>query len=267
MTTEELERDLHLLAEPRQADERLRLAIRARLGEQMLAGPRRHRKPRRGFGWAAAAATATTAAIVALGWSGGSAAPSAADAAIIRHALQAITSPANTIVHVKEAGVEDGTPVAAEWWQQTGAPHALRMIKGPVGRQVEAANDRTTSFRYDAATNTVVEVPASAATALVDPVESVREQLASGRADVAGTVTIHGTAMYEIKLPTGVVGYFDSTDYRPMYLDNPQRDGSVVRTRVMTYQDLPMTPDNAKLLSIPAQHPDARVLTQSASAK
>ena len=59
------------------------------------------------------------------------------------------------------------------------------------------------------------------------------------------------------------MGYFDATDYRPMYLDNPQRDGTVVRTRVVTYEVLPMTPDNAKLLSITAQHPDARVSTNA----
>ena len=192
MTTEQLERDLQLLAEPREADESLRLAIQARLGEQMLVRPRRRLRPRLGFGWAAAAAAATTAVIVALGWPGGSAAPPAAAAAIIRHALQAITSPANTIVHVKETGVQDGTPVEAEWWQQTSPPHALLMIKGPVGRQVETADGGTTSFQYDAATNTVVATPASSATALVDPVQSVREQLASGGAHVAGTVTIGG---------------------------------------------------------------------------
>ena len=132
MTTEELERDLKMLAEPREADERLRLAIRAQLGEQLLARPRHRPRPWRGFGWAAvASAAAIAAAIVSLGWPGGSAPPSAADAAIIRHALRAITLPANAIVHVKEVGVQDGTPVAAEWWQQTSPPHALRMIKGP----------------------------------------------------------------------------------------------------------------------------------------
>lgn len=267
MTTDELERDLELLAEPREADERLRLAIRARLGEQTLVRPRRRLKPRLGFGWAAVAAAATTAAIVAIGWPGGSAAPSPADAAIIHHALHAITSPANTIVHVKETGVQDGTPVAAEWWQQTSPPHTLRLIKGPVGQQVEAADDATTSFQYDPATNTVVETPTSTAPALVDPIAGVRAQLAHGDAQVAGTVTIDGTAMYKIELPTGVVAYFDTTDYRPMYLDNPQRDGGVVRTRVVSFQELPMTPDNAKLLSITAQHPDARVLTQSAPTK
>jgi hypothetical protein len=52
----------------------------------------------------------------------------------------------------------------------------------------------------------------------------------------------------------------------PTYLDNPQRDGSVVRTRVVTYEELPTTSDNAKFLSITAQHPDARVSTNAAGA-
>jgi hypothetical protein len=258
MTIEELERDLRVLAEPRE-DELLRRAIGARLDEQMC--PKRRPRLQLGFGLAAVAAAAIAVAIVSLGGPGGSAGPSAADAAIIRHALRAITLPTNAIVHVKETGVQDGTPVVAEWWQQTSPPYALRMIKGPVGRQGEAANDGTTSFEYEAGTNTIVETPAASAPALVDPIASVREQLASGAAQVAGTATINGVSLYKIELPTGVVGYFDTTDYRPMYLDNPQRDGSLVRTRVVTYEELPMTSDTAKLLSITTQHPQARVDT------
>ena len=64
MTTEELERDLERLAEPREGDERLRRATRARLQEQMLARPSRRHKPRLGLGWAAVAAAAIAAAIV-----------------------------------------------------------------------------------------------------------------------------------------------------------------------------------------------------------
>jgi hypothetical protein len=232
----------------------------------MLVRPRRRRRPWLGVGWAAVAAAAIAVAIVSLGWPGGSAGPSAADAAIIRHALRAITLPANAIVHVKETGVQDGTPVAAEWWQQTSPPHALRMIKARGGREVESANDGTTSFRYDTGTNTIVEKPVSSAPALVDPIAGVREQLASGGAQVAGKATIDATSLYKIELPTGVVGYFDTRDYRPIYLDNPQRDGSVVRTRVVTYEELPMTPDNAKFLSITAQHPQARVGTNAGDA-
>src|SRR5690348_12948423 len=188
MTTEQLERDLETLAEPRQGDERLRLEIRARLGEQMLARPpRRVRpRPRRRFGWAVAAAAvaAMAAVVVSLGSPGGSGGPSVANAAIIRHALRAISSPANAIVHVKEIGVQDGTTVGAEWWQETSAPHALRMIKGPVGGQREGASDGSTSFQYDARTNTIVETPNSSAPALVDPIAPVREQLARGDAQV-----------------------------------------------------------------------------------
>jgi hypothetical protein len=260
MTTEELERDLKMLAEPRELDERLRHAIRAQLGEQTLVRPDRRPRPGLGFGLAAVAAAAIAGAIVSLGGPGGSAGPSAADAAIIRHALRAIALPANAIVHVKETGVQNGMPVAAEWWQQTSPPYALRMIKGPVGRQVESADDGTTSYRYDAGANAVVETPVSSAPSLVDPIAGVREQLASGgAARVVGTTTIEGVSLYKIELPTGVVAYFDRTDYRPMYLDNPQRDGSVVRTRVVTYEELPMTADTAKLLSVTAQHPQARV--------
>jgi hypothetical protein len=192
---------------------------------------------------------------------------SVADAAIIRHALRAITSPANAVVHVKEVGAQDGTPVAVEWWQQTSPPHALRMIKGPVGQGTEAANDGTTSYVYDAAANTVDKTAGTSAPTLVDPIAGVRRQLANGGARVAGTATINGTTLYKLELSTGVIAYFSTGDYRPMYLDNPQRGGSVVRTRVVAYDELPMTPDSAKLLSITAQHPDARVRSSSAPVK
>jgi hypothetical protein len=45
MTIEELERELEGLADPQEEDERLRLAIRARLGEQVLVGDRRRLRP------------------------------------------------------------------------------------------------------------------------------------------------------------------------------------------------------------------------------
>ncbi len=265
MTTEDLERELKRLAAPREGDQRLRLAIRAEIRDQMPAPSRRGRKPAPGLRWAVAAgvAVATVAALVSVGWPGGSAGPSSADAALIHHALQAISAPANEIVHVKEVGVDNGTPVTAEWWQQTSPPYTLRMIKGPVGRQSETVDNGTTSFRYDAATNTIQETSDSSPPTLVDPIENIRAQLAHGGARVAGTSTIHGMDVYEIDLPSGAVAYFDTTNYLPVYLDNPQRDGSVVRTRVVTYEEVPMTPDNAKLLSLTAEHPDARVQTNA----
>ena len=265
MTTDELERDLRLLAEPREGDERMRDETRARLGELTRVEPKRHRKP--AIGWAAACAAGIAAAVIAVVGLGGSTGASSADAAIIRHALRAIALPANVIVHVKETGVQNGTRVGVEWWQQTDPPHSLRMIKSFGEIHIEAANNGTTAFEYDARTNTVVETPAASAPVLVDPIAGVRRQLASGDAHVLGTTTIDGVPMYKIKLPTGVVGYFDTTNYRPMYLDNPQTNGTFVRTRVVAYQELPMTSDTTKLLSIAAQHPGARVETRQAPSK
>jgi hypothetical protein len=195
--------------------------------------------------------------------------------------VRAISPPANIIVHVKESGVQhDGTQVAAEWWQETNPPYAIRLIKETAGQQVdskgnaggqqvESAADGTTSSQYDAGTNTIYQRPDSTSPTLIDPIEAVRAGLANGTAQVAGTDTIDGQSLYKIELPNGVVGYFDQTDYRPVYLDNPQRGGSVVRTRVITYEELSITPENERLLSITAQHPRATVDTglRPASAK
>jgi hypothetical protein len=280
MTTDELERDLKTLAEPQADDERLRLAIRATLGEQLQGRPKIRRRTRLVLGSAAVTAAAIAAAAVALIGTSGSG-PSSANAAILAHVVRAISPPANMIVHVKEAGVQDdGTQVAAEWWQETNPPYAIRLIKRTAGQQVdtkgnaggqqvESAADGTTFSQYDAGTNTIYQRPDSTAPTFIDPIETVRAGLTHGTAQVTGTVTIDGQSLYKIELPDGVVGYFDRTDYRPVYLDNPQRDGSVVRTRVITYEELSITPENETLLSITAQHPRASLDTGSppASAK
>jgi hypothetical protein len=247
MTTEQLERDLETLAEPRADDERLRLSIRATLREELQRKPKAHRRRRVAVGSAALAAATAAAAIVALIGTGGSGGPSSANAAILAHVARAMSPPANLIVHVKETGVQpDGTPVSAEWWQETNPPYAIRIIKGPTDQLHEAASKSST---------------------LTDPVETVRAELTTGTANVAGTVTINGQSLYKIELPNGVVGYFDQTDYRPVYLDNPQRDGTVVRTHVLVYEELPLTSENEKLLTLTAQHPDARVGTVAAPTK
>jgi hypothetical protein len=146
-----------------------------------------------------------------------------------------------------------------EWWQETSPPYAFRLIKGPAGQQTEGASDGTTYSQYDASTDTVYEEPDSTPPALIDPIETMRAGLVDGTARIAGTVTIDGRALYEIDLPNGVVGYFDENDYRPVYIDNPQRSGSVVRTQVVAYEERPLTAANEKLVSLGDQHPGARV--------
>jgi hypothetical protein len=268
MTTDQLERDLTTLARPRAGDAHLRLTLRATLREQLQERPGSRRRMRIALGSAGLAAATLAATIVALLGTGGSGGPSAANAAILAHLARAMNPPANLVVHVRETGVlPDGTQVGVEWWQETNPPYALRMIKGPVGQQLEAAADGTTSSQYDAATNTIYQQPSSSPPTLVDPIETARARLADGTAQVDGTVTIDGRQLYKVEIPGGVVGYFDETDYRPVYLDNPQGDGSVVRTRVTAYQELPLTPENERLLSIAAQHPDARVQATPAPAE
>jgi hypothetical protein len=255
MTTDELVRDLKALAEPQAEDEQLRRSIRTTLGEQLHRRPKTRRRTRLVFGSAAVAAAAVAAAVVALIGAGG---PSSANAAILAHLVRATSPPPNIIVHVKETGTQDGTQVVAEWWQETNSPYALRLIKGPAGHEIESSADGTTSSQYDAGTDTIYQSD-SKAPSLVDPIETIRAGLTNGTAQVTGTVTIDGRSLYKVELPDGVVGYFDKTDYRPVYLDNPQRGGSVVRTQVVTYEELPITSENEKLLSVIAQHPDARV--------
>jgi hypothetical protein len=258
MTTDELERDLRSLTEPHPEDESLRLEIRATLADQLHERPTTRRRKRLLVGSAALAAAAVAAAIVALIGTGG---PSSANAAILANVVRASSPPANMIVHVKESGtLPDGTQVTAEWWQETNQPHALRLIKGPAGSLTEVATDGTTSSQYDDSTNTIYQHADSAPPTMVDPIETMRAGLSHGTAQVAGAVTIDGRSLYKVELPDGLAAYFDKNDYRPVYIDNPQRGGSVVRTQVITYEELPSTAANEKLLSVSAQHPDARVV-------
>jgi len=262
MTTDELERDLKTLADPRPHDEHMRLAIRAELGGRLHHRPTTRRRTRLLFGSAGIAGAAVAATLVVVMATGGSGGTASANAAVLAHVVRASNPPANMIVHVKEIGVEDGTQVSAEWWQETNPPFAMRLIKGPVAGLIESAADGTSSSQYDPATNTIYQQQDSRSPNLIDPIETLRAGLADGTAQVAGTVTIDGRTLYKLELPNGVVGYFDRTDYRPMYVDNPQRDGGgVVRTRVVAYDELPLTAGNEKLLSVSAQHPGARVAT------
>jgi hypothetical protein len=262
MTTDELERDLELLAEPHADDDAMRLAVRATLGRQLQPDRTIHRRSRLVFGSAAVATAALAAAIVALIGLGGSGGPSPANAAILAHIVRASSPPANVVVHVKETGTQaGGTQVDAEWWQETNPPYAYRLIKGHAASQIDGGSDGTTYSQYDAATDTIYQQPDSAPPTLIVPIESLRTGLFDGTASIAGTVTIDGRALYAVDLPGGVVGYFDKGDYRPAYIDNPQRGGSVVRTQVVAYDEFPLTAANEKLVSVAAGHPGARFAT------
>lgn len=261
-----LERDLTALSAQRAGDEALRLALRDELAATMRGRSGRRRSIRIRLGAAAIVAAAAAIAVVALVGTGGSDGPGVASAAIVHHALKAVTPPPNAILHTEVVGVQNGTTVVGETWQETSPPYASRGLKGEPGRQGESADDGTTSFEYDPSTNTISEQPDSSRPTFADPVSQVRQELASGQAQETGTATIGGVSLYKIDLPGGLVVYFDAGDYRPRYLDDPQRDGSVVRLRVAAFEYLAMTPANRAQLSVTEQHPSARIVTGAHSA-
>lgn len=258
MTMTELERDLKLLAEPWSADHALRLRVREQLERELYRPPRRRLSVRVALGLVAATATAAAVALVAVIGTSGSGGPAIADAAIIHHALGAVSPPPNRILHVELVSVS--TPGVAQRWQQTSPPYSSRAMKGVPGHFEEMADNGRTTFEYDAQTNTISAHPDSSAPTFTDPLAQVRHELAQGQADVAGRVVIDGAQLYKIDLPHGLVGYFTVHGYRPRYIDDPQRGGGIARLRIVTYQYLPMTAANRALLSVTAQHPGARVV-------
>jgi hypothetical protein len=258
--TELLERDLRALAARQPGDEQLRLMLREQLTPPLRPAPRR-RPPslRLALPVAAALAAAAVAAIVFLGADG--AGPTAASAAILHHTLAAVTPPAGKILHVKTTDVENGVQFVGEWWQETSPPYASRGTKGMAGHLAEFGDDGSTSYTYDPSTNTVYERPDSAPPTSDDPVTLIRDELANGQAHLTGTAVIDGEALYAITLSSGVVAYVDKSTYVPRYLDDPQRDGTTVRLDVVTYEYLPASTENARLLSLTAQHPGAHLDT------
>jgi hypothetical protein len=255
-----LERDLRSLAAAQPEDEQFRLTLRGQLAP--TAAARTRRRPSWRFTVPAVAAVIAAAAVaIALVGVGGSDGPTAADAAILHRTLAAVTAPAHMILHVKTIDTQGGIQFVGEWWQQSSPPYASRGIKGSAGHLGEFADNGTTSYFYDPATRTIYERPNSGPATFNDPVSLIRQQLADGQAQLAGTTVIDGQSLYQIKLDGGITAYVDKTSYIPRYLAEPQRDGSTVRFQVVTYEYLPATSQNLQLLSITAQHADAHVDT------
>jgi hypothetical protein len=258
---QQLEHDLRALAVARPEDEPLRLRLREQLLPAVPATKRRKLSLRFTLPAAAGVAAATAAVAIALIGTASTGGPTPADAAILHRTLAAVTGPANQILHVKTIDVTGGTTFVGEWWQQTSSPFASRGVKGPVGNLGEFADNGTTSFLYDPSTNTIYERPDSAAPVFTDPVSLLRQQLANGQASVTGETTINGEALFGIRLSSGITTYVDKGSYIPRYIDSPQRNGSTLRFRVVSYEYLPSTPRNTQLLSITAKHASATIDT------
>jgi hypothetical protein len=267
-----LEQDLADLALPSPDDARFRRELRAdlagRTGQVELPRRRRPRlalRRRPAAVAAAALAIAAAFAVVLVGTreTGG---PGVAAAAVIAHARLALAPPPNRILHEKVVSEVHGGVMAgggySESWQLTSQPYSARWI-GTFAGGPETANDGTTEYLYDGK-HTIYTRPSSAPLQLSSTLAQLRENLDSGRAHVVGETTIEGASVYEISLPYGYIGYFDTRTYRPLFLDSPTSgpsaaSGRKIRMRVVTMEYLHPTPANLRLLSLTAQHPGASV--------
>jgi hypothetical protein len=240
-----------------------RAALEAQFGGGPKRRPRRRVRGRALLATSLAAPAVVAAALLIAGPFGGGD-TSTADAAIIRHADEALSPPPNEILHTKEIG--DG--FVAEWWQLTSSPYTFVGDKGPVGAaSPEQAGDATNSSYYDPATNTIHEMSGGGTTSFGDPVAQVHQMLDEGRARVLGTARVDGVDTYKIQFAEkdgftsqSLVAYVDQGSYRPVLLSDPQRDGTVVDLRVVTLEYLPATPANLQSLSLTARHPGATVV-------
>jgi hypothetical protein len=266
-----LEHDLTELARPTPRDGSFRLELRADLATRMghVELPQR-RRPRLALGRkpavlaAAVLAIAAAVAVVLVG-TRGTGGPEVAAAAVIAHASQALTPPPNRILHVKLVSEAKGGVMAGggyqESWQLTSQPYSARW-RGTFAGGPEMANDGQTEYMYDG--HTIYTKPNSAPLQLSSELALVKESLDSGKARMVGETTIEGASVYEIALPYGYVGYFETKTYRPLFLDSPAsgpdaRRGKLWRLRVVTMEYLRPTPANLRLLSLTAQHPAAKV--------
>jgi hypothetical protein len=255
VSNDTLERDLRGLAQPLDTDDALRRRIAAELTHR--SAPRRSRRV---LLLAAAALVVVAVAVGALVGIRGSGGPTAADAAVVHHALRAVTPPPNEILHVR---IVDSSGAGGEWWQETSAPFAGLSTKGPAGDKSATADDGSTTYEYDPGSNTIREHPDVAPPQFEDPVSSIHKALQSGDARVAGVVRIGGESLHKISLPGGSYAYFTTRSFYPRYFDNP--DGT--RFTVVTYEFLPKSAANLRLLDLVAQHPDAQILHVSAPSK
>ena len=133
---------------------------------EILAAPRVERRRRTRAGTVAlrlagvgAAAAVVLGAIALAGDDGGAVTP--ASAAVVRHAVAALTQAPGTILHVDMRGTQDngdGTTVSwrDESWQLNVAPYDRRQVETtPEGAIVESGNIGETEQVYDPATDTI----------------------------------------------------------------------------------------------------------------
>ena len=230
----------------------------------LAARARSQRRARRVAAVALPGIAAAVAGVALVVPSGGSVSVSSADAAVLHHISDVLAPPPGTILHEQAmVSVHGGTPMRFELWAQSDRSQAYRVMKW--GQQSSVSPTRVEN--YDPQTNTITieptPTPPLPRRPLNDLAATLRAMVHSGQATVVQHTTFAGVPAYEIRVSTSSdaslngTAYVAASDYRPLQINTP-RNGGVVK--FSTYEYLPATAANLRLLDLTAAYPAARVV-------
>jgi hypothetical protein len=200
----------------------------------------------------------------------GGAGTDTANAAILHRMAAALAPPSGTILHEQaQISLPGEAAHPFELWVEADSPYSYRVIKW--GH--EGSWNGSSFSNYDAAANTItMDIASQSAAGLshepVDPAATLRSLVQSGQATIDGTTVVDGIPAYKLTVSGGPDKWLDGTayvarsDYHPLEIDTTAYSEKIV---YQTYQYLPATSDNLKLLDLQAQHPAARVIDASAA--
>ena len=229
--------------------------------------PRRSRPRTRKYALRAALLGAATAAValgILAGLPGNGVLPGTGPSSVAR-AANALTSAEDEILHTvvvtTRKGARGDTDVwKTQTWQQTSPPFAARQVGG---RELAQANGAV-QF-YDPRTNTIHTTPPGSVPASPTAFdESLRERmldlLHSGGAHEDGRLTVDGRDALRIVSSDGSFRLVvDASTFEPIEWTWVSKGGVSETSRFQTYEWLPSNEQNLALLSLTAQHPDARI--------
>lgn len=256
------------------ADDPELVAIADALRQTCAARPAHRRRPRLlRVATGAAVAAAVGAVVLAAPWSRGS------HAAVLEQIQSALTPKPGWIVHERDL-INNGqhNTTASEIWMQLSPRYTYReLLDRPGTTPLEQGGTSSSGdLVFDPATNTLYQDDSlnRGAAGVPRPLTGdLRSALATGRAALAGRITLPGQTIYRI-VPTrpqrdGLwIAYVDGTTFRPIRFefDGAPADGkdsaprpSISVVTVMTYEYLPPTAANLQLANVRSRHPAATI--------
>jgi hypothetical protein len=202
------------------------------------------------------------AAAAALTFFSGGSSVSSADAAVLRHVAACLSPPAGKILHERaEVTFGSAQPHVYELWAQG---DRYRVIKA--GHEASWNGSAFSVYRADV--NRVYDEPGAPRRSADDAAATLRSLVESGDASVVGQTTLNGVAAYELHVSGSPdpflngTAYVAQSDYRPLLIVTDRGacgPGCGERIAYQSYEYLPATAANLRLLDVAAAHPGAQV--------